>query len=107
MSPTNHFDDGGMLPWSLADIYADLCCRGEISKLLDVSPFRVEKWIVRREQIKSPHPIRRIGGMDLYSKQEWQDWYARWQEKHGRDSRWIENTKPHGSGQPFFEYFND
>jgi hypothetical protein len=75
--------------------------------MLDVTPFRVEKWIVRREKTKSPLPLRRIGGMDLYSIQEWRDWFDQWQEKHRHDDKKITNTKPHGAGQPFFEYFND
>lgn len=107
MSPTNHFDDDGLRPWSLADIYADLGSRQDISKILDVTPFRVEKWLVRRERVKCPYPVRRIGGMDIYSMQEWRDWFEHWEKSHRRDTKWVEDAKPHGAGQSFFTYFTD
>jgi hypothetical protein len=107
---TNFFDtddEDDYKPWTLADIYADLGSRIDICKALDVSRYRVNKWILRRERIKAPIPLNRVGNVDVYSVQEWKDWFKDWLNpgRRGRraNSKWVD-AKTHGAGQNFFTY---
>lgn len=104
MSPTNHFKNGDLRPWSLAEVYADLGSRQDIARILNVRERRVVRWLEYRPALRCPYPIRRISHVDVYSMQEWRDWYAYFTEKH-KDKKWINNTKPHGSGESFWAYF--
>lgn len=94
-------------PWTLADIYNDLGSKTDVAKALDVNIYRMQRWVTRRERINSPHPIRRIGHVDIYSIQEWRDWYEAWLDRKrvGRrpDSKWV-NATPYGHGTPFFTH---
>lgn len=103
---TNYFEDDGPKQWTLADVYDDLCATADVPPLLDVSKWRVARWIHRRERIKCPQPIRRISHVDVYSKQEWIAWFEVWNKKHKSNTRWTDKAQPHGAGEPFFEYFD-
>lgn len=105
MSPTNFFEVGEQPePWTLAQIYADLCSRKDIPRMLNVNPHRVTNWIVHRERYKAPRPLTRVGHVDIYSRQEWRAWYARWLETHQDDPR-VTGTLVHGSGEEFWSYY--
>lgn len=112
MSPTNFFGLDGeddFKEWTLADIYDDLASKSDICQALDIGVHRFVQWTMRRDRIGCPHPIKRIGPTDVYSLQEWKDWYARWTDpsRKGRryDSKWIQ-TRPYGSGKSFFTTYN-
>jgi hypothetical protein len=104
MSPTNHFSDDYSRSWTLAEIYDDLGSRWDVAKALDVTDHRMAHWLRRRDQIKCPYPIKRLGHVDVYSIREWKDWHDRWQHDH-RDVKNFFNKKPHGGGESFWEYF--
>lgn len=94
MSPTNHFGDEQVQPWTLARIYDDLVCLSEIGVRLNVRTRRVTDWIMNRERVKCPRPVKRLGHVDVYSFQEWADWYAAWEESH-KTYRSFNGFKPH------------
>lgn len=100
-------DRNTMKPWSIAEVYADLGSRQDISRVLNVSPYRVNNWLVRRDEINSPRPVRRLGHVDVYSMQEWRDWFDRWCANRAEDDHRFANPKPHGSGEQFWDYFKD
>lgn len=104
MSPTNYFNSPDDKPWTLADIYDDLGTREDIARALNVSKIRVTDWINRRDKVNSPQPLRRIGYRDIYSIQQWKDWFRHWQKKHDGDKRTL-NYVPHGSGESFWTFF--
>lgn len=107
MSPTNYFGNDDVEPWTLAQIYADLCSRKDISKLLNVNAHRVNDWIRRGDIINAPRPITRIGHIDLYSRQEWRAWFQRWSEKHKDRPEYTTHAKVHGSGEQFWSHFDN
>lgn len=82
MSPTNHFGNEDLQPWTLARIYDDLVCRAEIQQRLNIRPHRLADWIAHRDRLHCPRPLKRIGHIDVYSLQEWVDWYATWEADH-------------------------
>lgn len=96
-------DDEQDQHWTLQDIYDDLASQTDIAAMLDVTVWRMRNWIDRRERIGSPHPLMRIGATDVYSRQEWKDWYARWCADPRR-AKWLENAKVNGAGLPFFAH---
>lgn len=101
-------EDDTQQRWTLAQIYADLGTYVDVCKALNIGEPRMRKWLERRERIKCPQPIRKIGGTAVYSIEEWRGWLERWQAKNLRNnptSKWVV-TKPHGSGKPFFTYDN-
>lgn len=104
MSPTNHFGDDEQQRWTLAQIYDDLTSKENIPRALNVTEARLHNWIRRREEIKCPYPIKRLSGVDIYSMQEWRDWYARWEAAHENDKSFAA-VKPHGHGESFWSYF--
>lgn len=94
--------------WTLAQIYADLGTLRDVAKALDVTYWRVHKWVERREKIHCPAPVRRFPRMDVYSIEEWHGWFGVWKKKITRvtpENKWID-AKPNGSGEPFFTYDN-
>lgn len=96
-------DDEEEKTWTLQDIYDDLASRSEIAAMLDINVWRMERWLQRRDRISCPSPIKRIGQTDVYSRQEWRDWYARWCADPRR-AKWVENAKGNGDGLPFFDH---
>lgn len=96
-------DDEEEQVWTLQDIYDDLASAPEVAAMLDVTIWRMQRWLTRRERIKSPLPIKRIGMTDIYSRQEWRDWYARWCADPRR-AKWLEHAKGNGANLPFFEH---
>jgi len=102
---TDYFGGNKITPWSLAEIYADLGSRRDISRILNVTHFRVDWWLAHRTSVECPYPVRRLGHVDVYSMQEWKDWFARWLANHPRKD--VQEAKPHGSGESFFSYFDD
>ena len=107
MSPTDHFaDDEHDGPWTLAQIYDDLGSRDDVARALNVTRSRMHDWMRRRETNNSPHPIKRIGHVDVYSIQEWRDWLRRWEAAHA-DNKQFQKVKPHNSaGVNFWEYLD-
>lgn len=79
-------------PWTLADIYADLCGTEDVAAILDVKKYRVRKWIQRAERIGCPKPVRTIGGYHIYSAEEWRGWFARFQAKHRPNTKWTDDA---------------
>lgn len=90
--------------WSLAKVYADLGTRTDVAKALDVTEWRVNRWIERRAKVKCPMPVKRLGHIDAYSLAEWKTWYGRWISREKKDKR-VSETKLHGSGESFFTYW--
>lgn len=86
MSPTDFFSQEEYKPWTLAQIYADMAASGDIARALNVLPGRVQAWIRDRETNGCPLPIRMFGPTNVYSLQEWQDWYIRYMDKH----KWLD-----------------
>ncbi len=91
-------------PWTLQDIYDDIVGKGEIALHLNVAPGRVDQWLRFRDRVKAPRPLKRVSHVDLYSMQEWRDWYAKWLEDH-KDHHRVKNAQPHGHGENFWAYF--
>lgn len=91
-------------PWTLKQIYDDLGTKSDVARALDVTQWRVNKWIERRDKIKCPLPIKRLGHIDVYSLQEWKAWYGRWL-CHWEPDKGYRNTKVHGEGESFFTYW--
>lgn len=89
---TNHWDlPEEFSPWTLAEIYADLASRDDICAALGVGRPRFRGWNVRKEQIKTPRPIRTLGGVHIYSLEEWRVWFDDWTDPqiHGAaHARW-------------------
>lgn len=100
-------DEDEYKQWTLADIYNDLGSRSDICRTLNVTPYCLHNWLCRRERIKFPQPVLRVGNVDVYSLQECKDWYRRWKDpaRKGRreDSKWM-NPKPYGAGASFFTF---
>jgi hypothetical protein len=94
-------DDEPEKRWTLKDIYDDLGTSTDVAAILDVTIWRMKQWQQRQEKIHCPLPIRRLGNADIYSIQEWRDWYARWCADPKRE-RWVREAKPNGAGLPFF-----
>jgi hypothetical protein len=86
--PTDFFSGEKWEPWTLAQIYADLASQGEIARALNVQHLRVQSWIRRRDGNKCPLPVTRVGPTDVYSIQEWRDWFA----KHLDKNKWLDGT---------------
>jgi hypothetical protein len=86
MSPTDFFSQEEYKPWTLAQIYADMAARGDLAVALNVLPRRVAGWIANREKNGCPLPIRTFGPTDVYSIQEWREWYAAFLEKN----QWLD-----------------
>lgn len=103
-------DDSDFKPWTLADIYDDLGSRRDVARVLDVNFTRVIKWIDRAEHTNCPLPVKRIGGVDIYSMQEWKDWFKAWLDpsRKGRrkDSKWVAATT-YDHGKSLFAYERD
>jgi hypothetical protein len=95
------FGDLGQ-PWTLAQVYADLGGKAEIGRTLNVTKARVHKWVSSKEQIGAPRALRRIGNVDIYSMQEWKDWFVKWEKLHPGQ---FGNTRPNGHGEDFWKYF--
>lgn len=91
-------DEDPEAPWTLARIYADLASKTEIAADLNITVHRMNRWLNRRERIKPPEPLCRVGNTDIYSKEEWRGWFARWIEKR---PKWQEGSKPNGHGKNF------
>lgn len=105
MSPTDHFgEDFGDDVWTLARIYEDLGARYEVARALNVSVRRVTEWQTKQPHFGSPSPVRVLGNVKIYSIQEWKDWYRRWLALHA-DNKAMDNTKFHGAGETFWEFF--
>lgn len=85
-------------PWTLAEIYADLGTIYDVAEAMDITKFRIQEWVHRRERIKSPLPVRVIGGRNIYSIQEWKDWFAHWSKDRRPGTKWTDQAKPYGNG---------
>lgn len=74
--------------WPLARIYADLATLKDVARELDVTTWRVQKWVERRERVKCPYPVRaNLGGTDVYSMEEWKGWFWRWIHTRGYEAK--------------------
>lgn len=82
----------------------DLGTRTDAARALDISPFRMHKWLERRDRIMAPKPLKRFGHIDVYSMAEWKRWYGDWITRQTPDKGWR-NTKMHGEGESFFTYW--
>lgn len=89
---------------TIQQLLDDLVAKEEILRDLDIGDPRYRKWIERRERIKCPQPLKRLGNVDIYSMAEWRAWYGRWLTRHEPDKGWR-NTKHHGEGESFFTYW--
>lgn len=92
-------DDPAAKKWTMKEIYDDLGTRSDVAAALDITRWRMDKWLDRRPRIECPKPIRRFGLVDVYSIEEWRIWFKVWTEKRGK---WQEHAKPNGAGTPFF-----
>ncbi len=90
--------------WTLKDIYDDLVCRQDLPRALNVNEGRLVNWMNKREHFKSPYPIKRLAHVDIYSLQEWKDWYERYMARRGHLKR-VAEARPHGHGEAFWSYF--
>jgi hypothetical protein len=86
--PTDFFSGEKWEPWTLAQIYADLGSKGDVARALNINLLRVDSWIRRREYNRCPQPVLRAGPTDVYSIQEWRDFFAEWIENH----KWLDGT---------------
>lgn len=59
-------------------LYEDLVGVPEIAEALGVPHDRVAKWIIRRETVGCPEPVRVLRMGMVYSLAEWKGWYALW-----------------------------
>jgi len=102
----NFFEEPETPQWTLADVYADIVGREEVCRRLNITPYRMARWLSkeRRERLKVPKPIKRVSGTDLYSMQEWADWFERWQRRLKAGTKWTDEALPHGKNEPFFTY---
>lgn len=91
-------------PWTLADIYADLCQKGDIIRELGITQWRLSRWIERRDRIRCPHPVRTFANVQLYSMQEWKDWYAAWLAKHPNDTKWTTKAQTNVKARPEYDH---
>lgn len=89
--------------WTLQDIYDDLGSHTDVAAMLDVTVWRMRRWLERRERVKCPEPLMKIGATYVYSRQEWRDWYSRWCADPRR-AKWLESSKVNGAGLPFFAH---
>lgn len=80
-------------PWTLADIYADLGTLTDVAQALDIKYTRISMWQARKERVKPPKPVRSIARLDLYSIQEWRDWFAKWLEGKKPNTAWTHNAQ--------------
>lgn len=85
MSPTDFFSEKEYQPWTLAQIYADMGAAGDIARALNIPVGRVKTWMQNRESNHCPLPIRMFGPTNVYSIQEWQDWYTAYMDNH----KWL------------------
>ncbi len=90
--------------WTLKDIYDDLVSRQDLPRALNVTPRRFVGWLDRREDLGCPMPIKRLGHVDIYSLQEWKDWYERFLAAR-EHKRKVMEASPHGHGEAFWSYF--
>lgn len=86
--PTDFFSGGDFQPWTLAQIYADLASRRDVARALNVSETRMASWLRYRDAFKCPRPVTRVGPTDVYSIQEWRDWFVKYLDKH----KWLDGT---------------
>lgn len=112
MSPTNYFSDpdqpvghDGAKQWTLADVYNDMATREEVCEALNITTYRMARWLQRKEKTKPPLPIRTFASTHVYSIQEWRDWFANYLETQPRARAVNHKTKPYGAGKPFWEHF--
>src|SRR4051812_21261864 len=99
MTPTNWFEwpdepeqDPEPQVWTLADIYADLGTLNDIAEHLNIKKTRIERWIDRNIHGNVPKPVRMFGAWKIYSKQEWADWFAKFQEGKREGTKWTDNA---------------
>lgn len=97
-------EDDAPKPWTLADIYADLCQIADIARELNVNHHRVKRWMDRREKIRCPYPVREFANVNLYSMQEWKDWYAAWLAKHPNETKWTVGATGFDQARPAYEH---
>lgn len=86
--PTDFFSGDNFQPWTLAQIYADLASRRDVAIALNINERRLADWLRRRDVHNCPRPVTRVGPTDVYSIQEWRDWFAKYLEKHP----WLVDT---------------
>lgn len=102
-------DDEQYRPWTLSEVYADVGAKREIIEALDIHKDRFSAWMVRREQIKLPKPVRVLSHTRLWSIQEWRDWFARWMdpvrntERRGAHFKYGDRRRA-SDGKPFFTH---
>lgn len=72
---------------NLQEIYDDLGGFREVATDLDVTVWRLKKWIERRETTNCPLPVRVLSNIHLYSMEEWRGWYRRWAATRGYEAK--------------------
>lgn len=82
-------------PWTLADIYDDLVSLEDLMREMNWARGRVVAWIHRRERLGCPLPIKRFCRTDVYSLQEWKDWYARFTAGKKPGTKWTDGGVPY------------
>jgi len=70
------------------DLYDDLVGVSEIAKNLNVTIYRVKRWIERRASTNCPRPVRVLRIGHIYSMTEWRAWFALWRITRGPESWW-------------------
>ena len=104
--PTDFFTGAEFEPWTLAQIYADLCGTRELAKQLNVTLSRLLHWIACRDTNECPYPVRRIGKSDIYSLAQWKMWFGLWELKHITDKR-VMDAGPHPAHHEFWGGFQN
>jgi len=100
--PTDFFSGDKFQPWTLAQIYSDLGSRRDVARSLNVGESRVAFWMRFRERYGCPWPVARVGPTDVYSIQEWHDWFEKFNEEHP----WLRDTcMEHESKEKQMDWF--
>lgn len=70
-------------PWSF---HCDLGGVSEVAERLDVSVFRVRRWIERRDSTKCPLPVRMLRNGAIFDLRAWEGWFALWRLTRGSET---------------------
>lgn len=68
---------------NLQQIYDDIGGIHEVAQELDVTIYRLRRWIERRDTTNCPLPVKRLTSTYLYSIEEWRGWFSRWSQTRG------------------------
>lgn len=95
---TNWWDlpeDDDPKPWTLADIYNDLGNLHDVALALNIKYARIMMWQQRAERLKPPKPVRTVSGGNLYSIQEWRDWFHNFTKDRRPGTKWSTEAQPY------------